>query len=155
MATRVTVLLLGGFECHSSPSGVMHCIHANMLEDLVTDWCVKKKVPDTQFGFYPGRSTLHPLFIFRYLKHATKKIKPQQSPRLHAAFINFSQAYDTVPRLQPWDHLQRIVMPAPLLQAIKEMYQDDEYILINGDERARVYPTMELSKVSLQGQKIH
>eukprot|EP00983_Pelagomonas_calceolata_P071387 1151199-Pelagomonas_calceolata.AAC.4 len=89
-------------------SGVMYRIHANVLKDLVMDWCVQKiKVADTQFGFYPGRSTLHPLFILRHLKNAAKKLKPQQSPRLHAAFIGFSQAYDTVPRLQLWDHLQR------------------------------------------------
>eukprot|EP00983_Pelagomonas_calceolata_P101987 1158756-Pelagomonas_calceolata.AAC.2 len=48
-------------------------------------------VLDTQFGFYPGRSTLHPLFILKHLKHAAKQLKPQQSPLLHAAFIDFSQ----------------------------------------------------------------
>ena len=40
----------------------------------MTEWCVKKgKIPDTQFGFFPGRSTLHPLFILRHLRHAAKK----------------------------------------------------------------------------------
>eukprot|EP00983_Pelagomonas_calceolata_P035541 1111591-Pelagomonas_calceolata.AAC.1 len=102
-------------------SGVMYRIHANVLKDLV--------------------STLHPLFILRHLKHAANKLKPRQAPRLHAAFIDFSQAYDTVPRLQLWEHLQRIAMPALLLQAIKELYQDDEYILIDGDKRAPVRPT--------------
>mmetsp|Transcript_668 Transcript_668/g.1630 ORF Transcript_668/g.1630 Transcript_668/m.1630 type:complete len:288 (+) Transcript_668:3417-4280(+) len=43
--------------------------------------------------------------------------------------------------LQLWDHLQRIAMPSLLLQAIKEMYQDDEYILMDGDKRASVRPT--------------
>eukprot|EP00983_Pelagomonas_calceolata_P029383 920736-Pelagomonas_calceolata.AAC.1 len=32
-------------------------------------------------------------------------------------------------------------MPALLLQAFKEMYQDDEYILMDGDQRVRVRPT--------------
>eukprot|EP00983_Pelagomonas_calceolata_P009371 303471-Pelagomonas_calceolata.AAC.4 len=69
--------------------------------------------------------------ILRHLKHAAKKLKtPQQSPRLHAAFIVFSQSYDTVPRLQPWGHLQHVAMSALLLQEIKEMYKDDEYIII-------------------------
>eukprot|EP00983_Pelagomonas_calceolata_P075159 1152872-Pelagomonas_calceolata.AAC.15 len=103
-------------------------------------------VPDTQFGLNLGRSKLHPLFlhplfILRHLKHSAKKLKPQQSPRLHAAFSDFSQAYNTVPRLQLWDHLQRIAMPAPLLRAIKEMYQDDVYLLVDGDKRAHVHPT--------------
>ena len=53
-------------------SGVIYRIFANELKE--TDWCVKKgKIPDTQFGFFPGRSTLHPLFILRHLRHAAKK----------------------------------------------------------------------------------
>ena len=81
-------------------SGVIYRIFANVLKDLVTDCCVKKgKIPDTQFGFFPGRSTLHPLFfILRHLRHAAKKLKPRNSTRLHVAFIDFLQAYDTVPR---------------------------------------------------------
>eukprot|EP00983_Pelagomonas_calceolata_P019597 616832-Pelagomonas_calceolata.AAC.1 len=65
-------------------SGVMYRIYANVLKDLVTDWCIQKnKVSDTQFGFYPGRSTQHPLFIQRHLRHTAKTLKPRQSPRLH------------------------------------------------------------------------
>eukprot|EP00983_Pelagomonas_calceolata_P007979 260287-Pelagomonas_calceolata.AAC.1 len=79
-------------------SGVMYRIDANVLKDLLTDWCIQRnKVLDNQFGFYPGRSSQHPLFILRHSRHAATKLKPQQSPRLHAAFIDFSRAYDTVP----------------------------------------------------------
>eukprot|EP00983_Pelagomonas_calceolata_P067917 1149681-Pelagomonas_calceolata.AAC.2 len=35
-------------------------------------------------------------------------------------------------------------MPAPLLWAIKEIHPDDDYILIDGDKRARVHPTNEV-----------
>jgi len=39
-------------------------VYANVLRDLVTSWCkAKKKIPDTQFGFYPRRNTLQPMFI--------------------------------------------------------------------------------------------
>jgi hypothetical protein len=97
-------------------SGVIYRIFANVLKELVTDWCVKKgKIPDTQFGFFSGRSTLHPLFILRHRRHAAKKLKPRNSPRLHVAFIDFSQAYDTVPRQQLWSHLRRSAMPSTLL----------------------------------------
>lgn len=47
-------------------SGVIYCSYAEVLEDLVTDWCVQKRSFDSQFGFYLGRSTLDPLFIFVY-----------------------------------------------------------------------------------------
>ena len=123
-------------------SGVIYRIFANVLKDFVTDWCVKKgQIPDTQFGFFPGRSTLHPLFILRHLRHAAKKLKPRNSPRLHVAFIDFSQAYDTVPRQQLWLHLRLGAMPSTLLSVIKHMYENDEYILMDGEKRARVHPT--------------
>ena len=70
-----------------------------------------------------------------------KKLKPRNSSRLHVAFNDFSQAYDTVPRQQLWSHLQRNAMPAPLLSVIRDMYDNDEYILMDGEKRARVQPT--------------
>ena len=83
-------------------SGTMYRLYANVVRCVVTSWCAdKNKIPDTQFGFYPGRSTLHPMFILRHLRHAARTIKPyNNSPRLYAAFIDFKQAYDTIPRAQ-------------------------------------------------------
>jgi len=82
-----------------------------------------------------------PLFILRHLRHAAKKLKPRNSPRLHVALIDFLQAYDTVPRQQLWSHLRRSAMPSTLLSVINHMYENDEYILMDGEKRARVYPT--------------
>ena len=99
------------------------------------------KIPDTQFGFYPGRSTLQPIFIMRHLQHAARTLQPRQSGRLHTAFIDFKQAYDTIPRQALWQHLQRIGMPTSLLSIIQDMYADDEYVLKDGDKTARVHPS--------------
>ena len=59
--------------------------------------------------------SLQPMFILRHLQHAARTIKPN---RLHAAFIDFKQAYDTIPRDALRKHLGRIRMPAPLLSVI-------------------------------------
>ena len=136
-----------------TPSGVLRYPVPKWLFSLyncvVTDWCVKKgKISDTQFGFFPGRSTLHPLFILRHLRHAAKKLKPRKSPRLHVAFIDFLQAYDTVPRQQLWSHLCS-AMPSTLLSVIKHMYENDEYILMDGEKRARVHPTNGVNRGAL------
>ena len=95
-----------------------------------------------EYGFYPGRNTLQPMFILRHLQHAARTIKPNGSPRLHAAFIDFKQAYDTIPRDALWKHLRRTRMPAPLLSVIQDMYYRDEYVLKDGDKTARVHPAL-------------
>ncbi len=40
---------------------------SDVLRNLVTSWSeAKKKIPDTQFGFFPCRNTLQPMFILRH-----------------------------------------------------------------------------------------
>ena len=60
---------------------------------------------------------------------------------MHAAFIGFKQAYDTIPRDARWKHLRHPRKPAPLLSVIQDMYNRDEYFLKDGDKTARVHPT--------------
>jgi len=93
-------------------SGTMYRLYVNVPRVYVTEWCQKNnKIPDMQFGFYPGRNTLQPMFILGHLLHAAQTRKPHGSPRLHAAFIDFKQAYDSIPRFALWEHLQRNCMP--------------------------------------------
>ena len=124
-------------------SGTMYRMYANVVRSLVTAWCIaSNKIPDTQFGFYPGRNTLQPIYILRHLQHAARVFKPRQSSRLHTAFIDFKQAYDTIPRQALWHHLQRTCMPTPFLRIIQNMYDSDEYILKDGEKTARVHPNI-------------
>ncbi len=124
-------------ECHA-----VQALCTNVLRDLLTSWCeAERKIPDTQFGFYPRRNTLQPKFFLRHLQHAAQAKRPSNSPRLHAAFIDFKQAYDTFPREALWDHLHRIRMPSSLLNIIKDLYAEDAYILVDGPKRVRAVPT--------------
>jgi len=59
---------------------------------------------------------------------------------LHAAFIDFKQAYDSIPRCVLWEHLQRNFMPTCLLNIIQNLYDADEYVLVDGTKQARVRP---------------
>jgi len=39
-------------------SGTMYRMYANVIRSLLTEWCVATgQIPDTQYGFYPGRNT--------------------------------------------------------------------------------------------------
>jgi len=63
---------------------------------MIQDWCIQhNKIPETQYGFNPGRSTLQPLFILKHrvIKHAAQRVQSRSS-RLYAAFIDFKQAND-------------------------------------------------------------
>ena len=81
------------------------------------------------------------MFILRHLVHAAKHKKPHKHPYLHAAFIDFSQAYDTVHRPLLWEHLERNNIPTHLLDVLKEIYDKDEYVLIDGDKKASTKST--------------
>jgi hypothetical protein len=107
-------------------SGTLYRLYANILRELVTKWCVEnRKVPDTQFGFYPDRSTIQPMFILRHFVHAAKQIKLKGCSHFHTAFIDFKQAYDTIDRPHLWDHLNKTRMPTHLVNVIKQMYDGE------------------------------
>jgi len=128
-------------------SGTIYRLHVNVLRVYVTEWChavltVKRTIRYlTQLGFYPGRNTLQPMFILRQLLHGAQTKKPHGSPRLYAAFIDFKQAYDSIPKSALWEHLQRNCMPTCLLKIIQNLYDADEYVLVDGIKQARVRPT--------------
>jgi len=57
-------------------SGTLYRLWANILREPVTKLVVEKqKVPCTQYGFYPDRSTIQPMLTIRHLVHAAKQIK--------------------------------------------------------------------------------
>ena len=95
-------------------SGVLYRLYTNVMREVVTRWCEKyKKVPDCQFGFYPGRNTCQPMFVLRHAIHAAShKNGPGGSPKLFSAFIDFKQAYDPLDRQALWRHFnQRGITP--------------------------------------------
>jgi len=121
-------------------SGTLYRLYANVLRSIIQDWCVQhNKIPDFQFGFFPGRSTLQPLFILRHLKDAAQKLQSTTS-RLYVAFIDFKKAYDSIPRDKLWEHMRRCHMPHQLLSILQDLYHTDEYTLLDGDKQASVQP---------------
>ncbi len=122
-------------------SGTLYRLYSNLLLSMIQDWCIQHNmIPDTQSGFYPGRSTLQPLFILRYIRHAAQRMQSRSS-RLYAAFIDFKQAYDCIPRHKLWVHLRSCRMCDHILSILKDLYHADEYTLLDGDRAASVQPS--------------
>jgi hypothetical protein len=92
-----------------------------------------KKIPHSQFGFIPGRNTLQPIFILRHLVEAGRR-RQSSNRQVYAAFIDFSQAYDTVDRSKLWKHLEDMHVPLTSLKVMQNMYAGDSYVLVDGHQ---------------------
>lgn len=112
-------------------SPVLYRMFASCISQCMTSWCVKHEViPDTQFGFYPGRNIQQAQFL---LRHVVQVAKSSRYKTVWAAYIDFKQAYDRVSRRALWGHLKHIVgLPMGLLNPIQALYQDDSYVLVDG-----------------------
>ena len=123
-------------------SGVLYRLYANSVRECITVWAMREgKMPESQFGFVPERDTTQPSFILRHLAHNARF--NQGSSRVYCAFMDFTQAYDRIPRSAMWQHLQTIGMPTTMLSAVQGMYDNDAYILVDGNRRTEaVHPTL-------------
>jgi len=80
-------------------------------------------------------STLHPLFILRHLKDNAAQKRQRGSLWLYTAFTDSKQAYDSIPRSNMWDyvvHLSKNQMPIHMLSILENLYDADEYTLLDG-----------------------
>eukprot|EP00983_Pelagomonas_calceolata_P085130 1156493-Pelagomonas_calceolata.AAC.3 len=86
---------------------------------------------------------LKPMFILCHLQHAARTVRLNDSSRLHAAIIEFKQAYDTIPREAlrvVLDETGPFYFSQPRSEDVPLMYADDEYVLKDGAKTARVRP---------------
>ncbi len=120
-------------------SGTMYRLYVNVLRVYVTEWCQKyNKITDTQFGFYPGRNALQPMFTLRHLLHAAQKknLMALLDCMQHLLSCIDKQACDPIPRCALWEHLQRNCMPTCLLKISQNLYDADKYVLVDGTKQA-------------------
>eukprot|EP00983_Pelagomonas_calceolata_P032928 1031835-Pelagomonas_calceolata.AAC.1 len=58
-------------------SNTLYRLLTNVLHFMVQEWRAKYNIiPDSQFGYSPGRNTLQPLFVLRHLTHAAQTLQP-------------------------------------------------------------------------------
>jgi hypothetical protein len=124
-------------------SSVLYRLYASVLRELLTTWVVASQVvPVNQFGFYPKRGCQQAQFILQHLIMSRRKA-PKGPKSLLAVFVDFKQAYDLVNRAALWKDLERRVgVPAPLMRAMQGLYEEDSYVLVDGEKRTEpVHPT--------------
>ncbi|KAI3434647.1 hypothetical protein D9Q98_002712 [Chlorella vulgaris] len=113
-------------------------LYASVLESRVSEHAEAAGVHAAgQFGFRRGRSTEQAVLVLRtvvdscrprrrqHLQQQERRQQRQQSGgtgQLWAAFVDFQQAYDRVPRTQLWEQLERLGYGGEWLRTVRALY---------------------------------
>lgn len=73
-----------------------------------------------QAAFRKGKSCADHLFLFRTIVEAMKLRKRT----LHVCYVDFSKAFDSIPRAKLWDNLDSIGVPCGLVRTIQILHQN-------------------------------
>ena len=112
-------------------NGVLYRLFASVVCDLLMKWALDEEVlPQTQFGFVPGRSTLDPVFILLHCLAIVRK--EHRLGSLALVLVDFQAAYDSIDRRKMWRHLETLRVPSYMLNIIAAMYREDVYVLYDG-----------------------
>lgn len=96
-------------------------LYAAILEHRLSDWAeASGSRAAGQFGFRRKRSTAQAALVLRALQDQHRRSGQQ----LWAAWVDFKQAYDRVPRQQLWDKLAARGLGGDWLRAVQALYAD-------------------------------
>ena len=76
-------------------------------------------IPESPFGFMPGRSTTYAIFI---LKQTIEKHREGQK-NIIVTFIDQEKAYDSIPREEIWISSRERNVPEKYFRLVQDMYQ--------------------------------
>ncbi|CAG4942943.1 unnamed protein product [Colias eurytheme] len=89
-------------------------------------------LPETQFGFRPGRGTCEAIFSVRQLQEKSR----EQSRPLFLSFVDLEKAFDSVPRKALWIVLQKVGCPEKFLRMIRLFHDDMRCCVAVGGEQS-------------------
>jgi len=97
-------------------------IYATILQQRLSDWTesLGLRAP-AQTGFRPGHATSHHAFVLQQLI-TNQRGRSRGHRRLYVCFVDFEQAYDSVPRDRLWQRLHDIGVRGKFLFAVKALY---------------------------------
>ena len=108
----------------------VHLLHQRVQQQLLAG------LHEAQCGFRPGRGTQDQLFSLRRVLELARE---HQAP-LHAAFVDFSKAFDSVPRVALWELLRVRGVDPHLLALIMDLYSSNTAYVAVGSARSEAFP---------------
>lgn len=92
----------------------------SILEQAISVWAeTNGKRAKGQAGFRPKHSTIDHLISLRVLMEESRL----KGKTLHCCFVDFTKAFDTIPRSGLWQRMEHIGVPMHLRVAVAQLYQ--------------------------------
>ena len=91
-----------------------------------------------QSGFRPHLGTSHQIFALQHFVQDSKRLRRP----LYVCFVDFSKAYDRVPRHLLWQVMSSIGVPTKFVQAIQSMYNDLQCMVRVGGLVGPAFPSV-------------
>ena len=91
----------------------------SIIEQALSQWAESNgKRAKGQAGFRPKHSTIDHLFTLRVLMEESRL----KGNHLHCCFVDFTKAFDTIPRDGLWQRMGQIGVPKHLQLAVAQLY---------------------------------
>ena len=118
----------------------------SILNNRLIHYCSKNEIfSPTQLGFLPGNRTSDAHII---LHNLIKKYCHKNGSKLYGCFIDFSKAFDNLPRSLLFEKLAKAGITGKFYEILKNMYQDDMICIKLNDS---ISPLIETLKGVRQG----
>ncbi|MCO5612696.1 hypothetical protein L7F22_066965 [Adiantum nelumboides] len=92
----------------------------SILEQAISSWAkTNDKRAKGQASFKPKHSTIDHLISLRVLMEESRL----KGKNLHCCFVDFTKAFDTIPRAGLWQRMEHIGVPIHLRMAVARQYQ--------------------------------
>ena len=100
-----------------------------VMRARLSAFCEQQHVlPDEQFGFRPGRSTVQAAFILHHYADLARAGRLRPNPtapsHLYAALLDLEKAYDSINREAMWRCMTNAQLPPPVINMLRSIYAD-------------------------------
>lgn len=115
-------------------------LFASILEARISEWAEEKGCrAKGQAGFRKGRSTVDHLFT---LKALIDKARGGSKNELYCCFVDFSKAFDTVPRGKLWERLREIGLGRKMGRAVQALYENVRCRVVTPEGLSGEFPSL-------------
>ena len=110
-----------------------------IINNRLTEYCLHKGIlSPSQLGFVQGNRTSDPHII---LHNLLQRYCHRGKKRLYGCFVDFSKAFDSVPRDMMLDKLRKSGIDGNVLEIIKVIYLEDTVSIKIGNKHSSSFKT--------------